>query len=289
MATPIVKANIICEALPYINKLSGKTVVIKYGGNSMQDETVINTIMEDIAMLKIVGVNPILVHGGGPEINKMLTKLNIKSEFHNGLRITDKETMQVVEMILGGKINKEIVSRINSLGAKAIGLSGKDAQLISVVKKPPAGGVDYGYVGEVTGVNANILKTLCADGYIPVIAGIGADEKGQSYNINADTVAGEVAVALKAEKLIYLTDVDGIRKDEKDPATLISAISASEIRKMIADGTISGGMIPKVLGCIDSIKRGVSRVHIINGTIPHPVLLEIFTDVGIGTMITGEQ
>jgi len=286
MTNAIEKANIICEALPYINKLSGKTVVIKYGGNSMQNEAVINTIMQDIAMLKIVGANPVLVHGGGPEINKMLEKLDIKSVFHNGLRITDKATMEVVQMVMGGKINKDITSRLNCLGVKAIGLSGKDGQLITVEKAPPENGVDYGYVGRITRINAEMLFGLCGDGYIPVIAGIGADEAGESYNINADSVAGEIAAALKAEKLIYLTDVDGVRRDERDLASLISEISASEIRRMIADGSISGGMIPKVLSCAASIERGVNNVHIINGTVPHPVLLEIFTDTGIGTMIT---
>jgi acetylglutamate kinase len=282
----IEKANIICEALPYISKFSRKTVVIKYGGNSMQNEEIINSIMQDISTLKIVGVNPILVHGGGPEINKMLERLSIKSAFHNGLRITDKATMEVVQMVMGGKINKEITSRLNCLGVKAIGLSGKDAQLITVKKKLSDDGVDLGYVGDITGINSALLEKLCEDGYIPVIAGIGVDERGESYNINADTVAGEIAAAVKAEKLIFMTDIDGIRRDEKDPSSLISVITADEIRELVKNGAISGGMIPKVMGCINGIERGITHVHIINGTIAHPILLEIFTDTGIGTMVT---
>ncbi len=286
MKDQIEKANILCEALPYINKLSGKTVVIKYGGNAMQDEGVIDSIMQDIAMLKIVGVNPVLVHGGGPEINAMLEKLNIKSAFHNGLRITDKAAMDVVQMVMGGKINKNITAKLNSLGVKAIGLTGKDAHLIAVRKKPPVDGVDLGFVGDIININDKLIRMLCADEFIPVIAGIGEDEKGQSYNINADTVAAEIAAALKAEKLLYLTDIDGIRKKADDPSTLISEISVGEINRLVKNGTISGGMIPKVMGCVKGIEMGISRVHIVSGTVRHPILLEIFTDTGIGTMIT---
>ncbi|HEY8423415.1 MAG TPA: acetylglutamate kinase [Clostridia bacterium] len=281
----IEKANILCEALPYINALAGKTVVIKYGGNAMQDESVINTIMEDIAMLKIVGVNPILVHGGGPEINAYLKKLNIESKFHNGLRITDQQTMEVVQMVMSGKINKEITSKINQLGVKAIGLSGKDASLIEVRKYQSPDGVDLGLVGEIVNINTSLLEKLCNDEFIPVIAGIGTDEKGLSYNINADTVAAEIAARINAEKLIFLTDIDGIREDADDPSTLISVITVDKIKEMIQNGKISGGMIPKVTSCIKSIEKGVSKVHIINGTTPHPILLEIFTDKGIGTMV----
>lgn len=285
MNNSIEKANILCEALPYIHKLSGKTVVVKYGGNAMQDEAVIDSIMQDIAMLKIVGVNPVLVHGGGPEINAMLDKLGIESKFANGLRVTDKAAMDVVQMVMGGKINKNITAKLNCLGVKAIGLTGKDAHLIGVKKKPPAGGVDYGYVGDIVSVNAKLLKMLCEDEFIPVIAGIGEDENGQSYNINADTVAAEIAAALSAEKLLYLTDIDGIRRRPDDPSTLISEISVDEINRLIKDGTISGGMIPKVMGCVKGIEMGIGRVHIVSGTVRHPILLEIFTDKGIGTMI----
>lgn len=281
------KANILIEALPYIQRLNGKTVVIKYGGNAMADNGLSKSIMQDITLLKYVGVNPIVVHGGGPEINKMLTALNIESKFHNGLRITDKDTIDVVQMVLIGKINKEIVSQLNVLGGKAIGLSGKDANLIMAKKKEPVNGVDLGLVGEITKINCKVLEVLAKDEYIPVIAPIGVGENGESYNINADTVAGEIAAALKAEKLIFLTDIDGIQADANDPGTLISIISVSEVNDMIKAGTIKGGMIPKVQGCIKGIEQGVNRTHILNGTIPHPILLEIFTDKGIGTMVTG--
>jgi acetylglutamate kinase len=280
----IEKANILAEALPYINKLNGKTVVVKYGGNAMGNEDITKTILEDIALLKIVGVNPVLVHGGGPEINAMLKNLNVQSSFHNGLRITDKSTMEVVQMVLCGKLNKDITSKLNCLGVKAVGICGKDAKLIEVKKKQSD--VDLGFVGEIVSVNTHLIKMLADDEYIPVIAGVGSDERGNSYNINADTAAVEIAAAMGAEKLIFLTDVDGIRRDEKDPATLIPVISVGEIEKMIEEKKISGGMIPKVNACIKSVKMGIKRTHIVNGTIPHPVMLEIFTDSGIGTMIT---
>jgi acetylglutamate kinase len=280
----IKKANILCEALPYIQKLSKKTVVVKYGGNAMGEENA-SSVLQDIAMLKIVGVNPVLVHGGGPEINALLEKLSIKPSFHKGLRITDKPTMEVVQMVMAGKINKNITSALNSFGVKAIGLTGKDAALITVKKMPPQDGIDLGYVGEVTGINAKLINMLCEDEFVPVIAGIGSDSTGESYNINADTVASEVALALNAEKLIYLTDIDGIRAKEDDPSTLISEINVAEIHRMIESGQIGGGMIPKVRGCIRGVEKGIRRVHIINGKISHPILLELFTDRGIGTMI----
>lgn len=281
----IEKANILAEALPYINKLAGKTVVVKYGGNAMQSEEITKTILEDIAMLKFVGVNPVLVHGGGPEINALLKSLNITPLFHNGLRVTDKDTMNVVQMVLCGKLNKDITSKLNKLGVKAIGICGKDAKLIKV-KKKSGGDVDLGFVGEITEINTKIIELLANDEYIPVIATVGCDEEGNSYNINADTAAAEIAAALKAEKLIFLTDVDGIRMNKDDPSTLIPIISVAEINKFIEQGIISEGMIPKVSACIKSVKMGIKRTHIINGTIPHPIMLEIFTDTGIGTMIT---
>ena len=282
----IEKANILIEALPYIQQLSGKTVVVKYGGNAMVDKALTRTIMQDVTLLKYVGVNPILVHGGGPDINKMLTALNVESSFHDGLRITSEETMDVVQMVLTGKINKNIVSEINCLGGAAIGLCGKDGNLILAKKKLSPDGVDLGCVGEVVSINDKILNLLAKDAYIPVIAPIGVDEQGQSYNINADTVAGEIAAALSAEKLMFLTDIDGIRREPEDPASIISVISVAEIYDLIDKGVISGGMIPKVKGCIKGIEKGVNRTHIINGTIAHPILLEIFTDKGIGTMVT---
>lgn len=280
------KANILIEALPYIQTLSGKTVVIKYGGNAMIDEGITKTIMQDITLLKYVGVNPVVVHGGGPKITETLDLMKIQSEFHKGLRITNGEAIDVVEMVLAGSINKSIVAKLNSLGGKAIGLCGKDANLIEVEKKQPVDGVDLGYVGEIKKVNSKIIEILTADEYIPVIAPIGTDKDGQSYNINADTAAGEIAAALGAEKLIFLTDIDGIYLDPKDESSLFSVISVPEIYDLMDKGIIVGGMIPKVLGCVKGIEQGVNRTHILNGTIPHPILLEIFTHKGIGTMVT---
>lgn len=280
------KANILIEALPYIQKLNGKTVVIKYGGNAMIGSGQVQTIMQDIILLKYVGVNPIVVHGGGPEINRLLDIMGLESRFHNGLRITDQAAMEVVQMVLTGKINKDIVGRLNSLGGKAIGLCGMDGGLLQVEKMQPLDGVDLGLVGSITYVNSKTLELLAADEYIPVVAPIGTDKNGITYNINADTAAGEIAAAMKAEKLIFLTDIDGIRREPDNPDSLIPSISAGEVRDLMKKGIISGGMIPKVNGCIKAIEKGVNRTHILNGTIPHPILLEIFTDVGIGTMVT---
>lgn len=280
------KAKILIEALPYIQVLSGKTVVIKYGGSAMNDEKIKNTILQDLTLLKYVGANPILVHGGGNEINGMLDKLSIESKFHEGFRVTDKDTMEVVEMVLSGKINKQIVADLNDLGARAIGISGKDASLIQAKKKTSKDGYDLGYVGQVVKINTGILNELTETGYIPVIAPIGVGEDGESYNINADIVAGEIAAALHAEKLMFLTDIDGIQMDPNDPETLVSIISVDQIYRLIEQRIIKGGMIPKVMGCIKGIEQGVSRTHIVNGTSPHPIILEIFTDKGIGTMVT---
>lgn len=283
------KANILIEALPYIQRLHGKTVVIKYGGNAMVDTQLTTSILQDITLLKCVGVNPIVVHGGGPEINGMLKRLNIESQFHNGLRITDGATMEVVQMVLTGKINTEIVSQLNQLGVQAIGLSGKDAKLIEVIKKPAKDGIDLGYVGQITRINVKLLETLAQDAYIPVIAPVGVGPDGESYNINADTVAGEIAVALGAEKLMFLTDIDGIYLDVENPNTLVPVITVEEIRRYIAQGILSGGMIPKVEGCVRAVEQGVNRTHILNGTIPHPIVLEIFTNRGIGTMVCADS
>lgn len=282
----IQRANILIEALPYIQKLSGKTVVIKFGGNAMVDEEITRTIMQDIVLLKYVGVNPIVVHGGGPEISKMLTTLGIESKFHNGLRITDKDSIDVVEMVLTGKINNDIVAKINMLGGSAVGLCGKDAKLIEAEKKMPADGFDLGYVGEIKDVNYRVLDLLSQDEYIPVVAPIGIGPDGHSYNINADIVAGEIAAVLKAEKLIFLTDIDGIYREPDNPDSLMSVVMIDEVYRLIDRGIINGGMIPKVMGCIKGIEKGVNRTHILNGTLPHPILLEIFTDTGIGTMVT---
>ncbi len=280
METLIKKAHILIEALPYIQKLSGKLVVIKYGGNAMLNEDLTQKILQDVTLLKYVGVHPVVVHGGGPEINKLLQALSIEPKFHEGLRITDADTMEVVQMVLTGKINKDITAKLNLLGGKAIGLCGKDANLIEVEKRPAKGGVDLGFVGDIVNINTRLIEFLAYDEYIPVIAPVGVGPDGMSYNINADTVAGEIAARLKAEKLMFLTDIDGIRKDPKDPKTLIHQIGIEEIHSMIGDGSI-----PKVLGCIHSVEQGVNRTHILDGTIPHPILLEIFTDTGIGTMV----
>ncbi len=286
MKTLIEKSNILIEALPYIQRLSGKTVVVKYGGSAMIDDELSRTIMEDITLLKYVGLNPVLIHGGGPDISRMLAALNIQSRFHKGLRVTDEKTIEIVQMVLAGKINKDIVAQLNKLGGKAIGLCGKDANLIQARRFESPDSVDLGYVGEITKVDCRILELLARDEYIPVVAPIGVGADGEAYNINADTVAGEVAAALRAEKLIFLTDIDGVRRVPDDPKSIISELSIKDIDQLIRDGIISGGMIPKVEGCIKGIQQGVRRTHIVNGTIPHPLLLEIFTDVGIGTMVT---
>ncbi|BCS81471.1 acetylglutamate kinase [Anaerocellum diazotrophicum] len=287
MDTLIEKASILIEALPYIQKLYGKTVVIKYGGNAMINEKLKNWVMEDITLLKYIGVNPIVVHGGGPDINSVLKKLNVESQFVNGLRVTDTQTMEVAQMVLVGKTNKELVSMLNQKGGKAIGICGIDGNLIQARKHyeyVDGEKVDLGYVGEVVSINAKVLEMLAKDEYIPVVAPIGVGEDGTSYNINADTVAAEIAKAIKAEKLMFMTDVEGLKYD-KNSKEIISAISADEVLKMIDEGKIDGGMIPKVLGCIDALKHGVNRTHILDGRIPHCILLEIFTDKGIGTMI----
>lgn len=281
----IQKAQILVEALPYIRAYTNKYVVIKYGGNAMNNPEIIKTILQDVAALKTVGVYPVVVHGGGPEINAMLARVGKESRFVNGLRVTDEETMDIVQMVLCGKINKNICSLLGSMGVKAVGLCGKDSSLIGVRKKPPVDGVDYGYVGEITSVNADMIEDLCLEDYVPVIASIGTDANGASYNINADTAAGEVGAAIGAHKLIYLTDIDGIRRDPADPSTLMPEVRLSEVERMIENGTISGGMIPKVRSCVNAVKRGIKHVNIVCGTIPHSILVELFTDRGIGTLI----
>lgn len=286
---PIIdKAKILIEALPYIQKFYGKTVVIKYGGNAMINEELKNKVMEDITLLKYIGINPIVVHGGGPDISAALTRFDIKSEFVNGLRITDEETMKVARMVLIGKTNKEIVSLLGTKGGKGIGLSGIDGKLIECKKyytEVDGKKTDIGYVGDIVHINENVLDIMTNGDYIPVVAPIGVDEEGNSYNINADTVAGAIAAAVKAEKLVLLTDIDGI-KESVDSPEIIYQITKPEIDKMIAAKKIVGGMIPKVKGGLEALDAGVNAVHIIDGRIPHCLLLEIFTDSGIGTMIT---
>ena len=291
MESIIKKAEILVEALPYIQKLSGKTVVIKYGGNAMINDELKNSVMEDITLLKYIGMNPVVVHGGGPEINKALEKFSIKSQFINGLRVTDSSTMEVAQMVLVGKTNKEIVSLLNKMGGKAIGLCGIDGNLIECEQyKANVDGkdLDLGYVGKITSINSKLIELIAKDEYIPVVAPIGVGKDGQSYNINADTVAGEIAAALKAEKLMLLTDIEGVKMN-KDSDDIITALTVNEIHSLIERKVIDGGMIPKVLGCVEALEKGVGRTHIIDGRIPHCLLLEIFTNKGIGTMIMKEN
>ncbi|MDD2619808.1 MAG: acetylglutamate kinase [Syntrophomonadaceae bacterium] len=280
------KAEILVEALPYIKDFYGKRVVIKYGGAAMTDCELKQKVMQDIVLMKYVGMHPIVVHGGGPEINSMLSRLGIKSEFINGLRVTDQDTMEIVEMVLGGKVNKEIVAGINASGGKAIGISGKDGNLIE------AGPLDadskMGFVGEVLRINPQIIETVIENGYIPVIAPIGMGSEQESYNINADLVAAAIAVAMKADKLVLLTDVPGLLMDPKDSDTLVSVLRLSELDDYIKRGIIAGGMLPKVKCCEEAVTGGVGRTHIIDGREPHSILLEIFTDEGIGTMVVNE-
>lgn len=280
------RVRVLSEALPYIQQFAGRTVVVKYGGAAMKDSILKDKVIRDIVFLSCVGLRPILVHGGGPEINSWLDKLGIEPQFKNGLRVTDAPTMDVVEMVLVGRVNKEIVALINKAGGLAVGLCGIDGNLITARPQDQEG---IGFVGEVSNVNIKILETLATNGYIPVVSSVAADETGQAYNINADTVAGEIAAALGAEKLILLTDTPGILKDYKDPSTLIPKVDIREARELIATGVVSGGMIPKVNCCVRSLAQGVRAAHIIDGRLPHALLLEIFTDGGIGTMISGSQ
>lgn len=286
LSSAMEKAEILVEALPYIKDFYGKRVVIKYGGAAMTDCELKQKVMQDIVLMKYVGMHPIIVHGGGPEINTLLSRLGIKSEFKNGLRITDSDTMEVVEMVLGGKVNKEIVSGINAMGGKAIGLSGKDGNLIQAALAAADGSL--GFVGAVQKINAQVIETLIENGYIPVIAPIGVDETRQSYNINADLVAAAIAVELNADKLVLLTDVPGLLNDHRDPDSLISVLKVSEVDDYIKRGIIAGGMIPKVQCCVESVTGGVGKTHIIDGRIPHAILLEIFTREGVGTMVIDE-
>ena len=283
----IKKAGTLIEALPYIQHFAGKTVVIKYGGNAMINEELKASVMEDITLLKFIGLNPVVVHGGGPDISSALKTYGIESRFINGLRVTDADTVRIAQMVLVGKTNKEIVAGINGKGGRAVGISGIDGALLECEKyytEVDGEKADIGYVGDVVHVNQDLLHLLTSDKYIPVVAPIGTDKNGQSYNINADTVASELACALKAEKLILLTDIDGVKDAE---GNIIFEMSAQDTRRLIKEGVINGGMIPKVLGCVKAIGAGVQRVHIIDGRVPHSILLEIFTDTGIGTMIRG--
>lgn len=280
------KAEVLVEALPYIKDFYGKRVVIKYGGAAMTECELKMKVMQDIVLMKYVGMHPIVVHGGGPDITGMLGRLSIDTEFVNGLRVTDRDTMEVVEMVLGGKVNKEIVSGLNASGGKAVGISGKDGGLIKARPIDPSG--KLGFVGEVETVNPQILETLIENGYIPVIAPIGIDDEQQSYNINADLVAASIAVGMKADKLVLLTDVPGLLQDKNDSSSLISILKVSQVPGYVAGGIIAGGMIPKVKCCVEAVTGGVSRTHIVDGRVPHSILLEIFTNEGVGTMVVNE-
>lgn len=287
-------ADILMEALPYIEDFYGKTVVVKYGGNAMINDTLKEKVMEDIALMRFVGIHPVIVHGGGPEITWFLKKLGKESSFVSGLRVTDAETAEVAEMVLDGKINSEIVKRMNRRGVRAVGISGEDANLIRARKKlatvyeddgTAPKKVDIGYVGEVESINTDILQTLIQNDYVPVIAPIGVGADGENYNINADYVAAKVAGALKAERLMLLTDVEGVYKDFNNKDSFISILTATEAREYIRDGIIKGGMIPKIEACLEAMDEGVAKAHILDGRMPHSLILEMFTAGGVGTQV----
>ncbi len=280
------RVQILSEALPYIQQFAGRTVVVKYGGAAMKDSNLKDKVIRDVVFLSCVGVRPVVVHGGGPEINSWLDKLGIEPQFKDGLRVTDAPTMDVVEMVLVGRVNKELVSLINRAGGLAVGLCGKDGNLI---KARPEGRKGIGFVGEVSSVDIKLVDSLVKSGYIPVVSSVSADESGQAYNINADTVAGEIAAALGAEKLILLTDTPGILQDYQDPSTLMAKLDIQQARELMVSGVVAGGMIPKVNCCVRSLAQGVRAAHIIDGRIPHALLLEIFTNKGIGSMIVASE
>ena len=281
------KAEVLIEALPYIQRFNRKIIVIKYGGSAMIDETLKQDVIADCVLLKLVGFKPIIVHGGGKEISRWVGKVGMEPHFVNGLRVTDAETMEVAEMVLG-KVNKELVSLVQSLGVKAVGISGKDGGLLQVTKKS-SDGEDIGFVGEIRQVTPKILEDLLEKDFLPIVCPIGMDADFQTYNINADDAACAIASAMNAEKLAFLTDIEGVYKDPKDPASLISELHVHEAQKLITQGNVGGGMIPKLNNCINAIQEGVNRVHILDGRIPHSLLLEIFTNKGIGTAILRED
>jgi len=278
------RAAVLIEALPYIQRFRDRTIVVKYGGNAMVDPGLAATFAEDIVLMHSVGLRPVVVHGGGPQISHLMERLGMVPEFRDGHRVTDAETVDVARMVLVGKVNRDIVSAINVHGPLAVGVSGEDAGLIMAEARHP----DLGFVGDVHSVNPAILERLLAEELIPVVSTIGSDATGQAYNINADAVAGALAEALGAEKVLYLTDVEGLLADLDDPDSLISRIDASALQKLIDDGTLTGGMIPKIAACLHAVANGVGSAHLLDGRLPHVVLLELFSDAGIGTMISGE-
>lgn len=285
------RASLLVEALPYIRRFAGRTVVVKYGGNALagtSEHDALRGFATDIVLMRLVGMRPVVVHGGGPQISDLMGRLGKQSEFRDGLRVTDAETVDIARMVLIGQVNPQIVSAINVHGDFAVGVSGEDGGLIRAAARD----TDLGFVGDVVSINPTVLNRLLDDEFIPVVATVGADAAGQAYNINADTVAGEVAAALGAEKLIYLTDIDGLRRDISDETSLIRQTTPDELEGLVDAGVIAGGMIPKVTSCIDAVRRGVHRAHILDGRIEHALLLELFTDEGVGTMVhnpaTGE-
>lgn len=281
-------ARVLVEALPYIRRFAGRTVVVKYGGNALagtSDHDALALFAEDIVLMNTVGIRPVVVHGGGPQINDMLARLAITSSFSNGLRVTDAATMEVVRMVLNGQVNPSIVSAINRHGNVAVGLSGEDGRTLQVTPRDPA----LGFVGDIDKVRTHVIDGLLDDGMVPVVSTVGVDKDGQPYNVNADTAAGAIAEALGAEKIVYLTDIAGLRRKIDDPDSLIQRITVGDLVELISDGTVSGGMIPKVESCMQAVRGGVKSAHILDGRIPHVLLLELFTDQGVGTMITGGQ
>ena len=281
------KAEVLIEALPYIQKFNKRVIVVKYGGSAMIDDILKEDVIQDVTLLKLVGFKPIIVHGGGKEISRWVQKVGMEPRFVNGLRVTDEETMELAEMVLG-KVNKNLVQLVEKLGVRAIGISGKDGGLLKVTKKY-SNGEDIGFVGEIKEVNARVIYDLLEKDFIPIICPIGLDDDNNTYNINADDAACAIARAMRAEKLAFLTDIEGVYADPKDPSTRISSLTASEARKLMKDGVIGGGMLPKLNNCIDAIEHGVNKVHILDGRVPHSVLLEIFTDKGVGTAILNDD
>ncbi|RKJ39880.1 acetylglutamate kinase [Acutalibacter sp. 1XD8-33] len=274
------RANILVQALPYIKKYAGATVVVKYGGNAMLDDELKSAVMSDIVLMQLVGINVVLVHGGGPEINAMLNKIGKESRFVGGLRYTDQETMDIVQQVLAGKVNKDLVQLLENAGGKAVGLCGLDGSLLKADKLE----ADLGFVGEIREVNADILRNVAKDGYIPIVSTVAAGYHGEVYNINADVAAARIAAELGAMKLILMTDVRGLLRDKDDESTIIPVVNVSDVRRLKKEGVISGGMIPKIDCCVDAVRRGVGRAHIIDGRTAHSILVELFTDEGIGTM-----
>ena len=281
------KAEVLIEALPYIQRFNRKVIVVKYGGSAMVDEQLKKTVIQDVVLLKLVGFKPIIVHGGGKEISRWVSKVGKEPKFINGLRVTDEETMELAEMVLG-KVNKELVSLVESLGVRAVGVSGKDGGLLKVEKKY-SDGQDIGFVGNITDVNPKVLADLLEKDFLPIVCPVGMDENFQTYNINADDAACAIAKAMHAEKLAFLTDIEGVYRDPKDPDSLISKLFVKDVKELMGSGNVGGGMIPKLQNCVDAIEEGVSRVHILDGRIKHCLLLEIFTDKGIGTAILRKE